>query len=273
MSRACTSPSGSPLCRTFQVLARQIWKDLRDSSKANLLRGEETITDDLLLALARRHPREVKIKQFNKRQEKSTGADWEWWFGDGIRWFGIRTQAKRLDIPNLHYKNITRNIGKTGRKQIDRLIKDAHSNQCYPAFCFYNYWCESQYDPIWKCGTLAPVRELLGCTVADASAVKHSAKTVTPLAAVDKVAWPWMCLVCCQGFSPPGATLPQRASDFIHQMAENTDSIPEIADKLPEYVSQSLDKRDLGQGDFADDPELAGVVVINEEDSNWGSNG
>jgi hypothetical protein len=72
-----------PLCESFVELANRVWTDLRDASHAGLIRDEETITNDLLLALWRRHPHEIIIRQLKRYQESFEGADWEWWFTDG----------------------------------------------------------------------------------------------------------------------------------------------------------------------------------------------
>ena len=49
---------------------------LRNATRGGLNRGEETITDDLLLNVRNAHPHEVITYQFNKREENFTGADW-----------------------------------------------------------------------------------------------------------------------------------------------------------------------------------------------------
>jgi hypothetical protein len=42
--------------------------------------SEETITETILLELGTRHPKEISLLPFNKREEGRTGADWEWCF-------------------------------------------------------------------------------------------------------------------------------------------------------------------------------------------------
>ena len=72
--------------------------DLGAATRGGLRRGEETITEDLLLNVKKAHPSEVIEYQFNKREKSFTGADWEWWLTDGRLWFGLLIQAKRLDL-------------------------------------------------------------------------------------------------------------------------------------------------------------------------------
>ena len=84
------------LCASFQRLSECIWDDLAAATRATLHRDEETITNDLLLDLWRLHPSDVIIVQFNKPQEARTGADWLWTLTDGIMWFSMLVQAKRL---------------------------------------------------------------------------------------------------------------------------------------------------------------------------------
>lgn len=271
MQTSRTSGQRGTLCKTFQQLAMRTWRDLRDSQDLGLLRGEETITDDLLLYLGKRHKSEVVIVQHNKSREKQTGTDWEWWLGAQASWFGMRIQAKRLDIPNLSYRGINRK--RKGVYQVTRLMRSARQNSCFPAYVFYNYWDHKRFRSQWNCRSFPRNIELLGCTFAGASAVKSLMKSNTPLLNVDKIAWPWMCLVCCKGFSDPGAALSVRARDLVSQLPGDSDLIPDIAKKLPDYVLASLSKRYKATGEFPADPDLAGIVVVSEEVENRSSNG
>lgn len=95
-------------CNTFQHLAADIWTLIERSRVAGMRLKEETLTDLNMLHLKLAHPRQVIIKTFNKIEEGTTGADWEWWFRLGSRWIGFRVQAKILDIRDdsfhhLHY--------------------------------------------------------------------------------------------------------------------------------------------------------------------------
>jgi hypothetical protein len=89
------------LCHTFGIESEKIWTDLGNAILGGVSRGEETITEDLLLNVMNAHPSEVIHYQFNKREETFTGADWEWWLTDGRLWYGLLIQAKRLD-PKSH---------------------------------------------------------------------------------------------------------------------------------------------------------------------------
>ncbi len=82
------------ICRAFAFAAAQTWSELRDFSEIE----EPSITDYRLLDLKRMCPDEVQVIKFGKSRESKNGADWEWWFGSGDEWFGMRVQAKKLNL-------------------------------------------------------------------------------------------------------------------------------------------------------------------------------
>jgi hypothetical protein len=269
MIRKYLLPAGKPICQTFQALAMQTWADLRDSSKAGLQRGEETITDDLLLALSRRHPDEITIVQFEKKLEGENGADWEWWLGSFDGWFGMRIQAKKLDVPNLQYLGINRKVAKSNRYQADLLVEMAEMQKCFPIYCFYNYWDQGQFLHDWKCGSFSSQVELLGCTISDAYKVRGLMKTKTRLSAIDKSAWPWMCLVCCAGYAKSGSSLPYRAHGFIKNMAGNHVTIPDVISRPPAHIAEVIEGFAVSDHNSElianeSDPYLAGRIIIRE---------
>ena len=58
--------------------------------------GEETITENNLLEIRRRHIDRVHLETFTKPKEGKSGADWEWHI-IGHKWtLKMRVQAKRV---------------------------------------------------------------------------------------------------------------------------------------------------------------------------------
>jgi hypothetical protein len=232
-----------PICRTFQSLSKRTWRIMRDGTIYKCMPSEESITDFLLLDLKRRHQVEIQIVKFSQKQEgTTTGADWEWWFGDGSNWFGIRVQAKKISPIALTYSQLDKVSGGTGRKQVDLLIADAKCHGLWPIYILYNYWTNSRKaSPPWRCKSFPQSGPLWGCSFADADSIKGQiANKQNSLYDIGMMMMPWHCLVCCRGYARENATLPYRA----HGIAKNLISkgeIPDITKQLPAHILKSLD--------------------------------
>ena len=229
--------------------------------------GEESITDFLLLHLYRNHQQEVTIKKFNKQNEEpKTGADWEWWFVSGNQSFGMRVQAKRLKTDTLNYVKLGKKVGATKTMQVDRLINSAKRNQCFPVYCFYNYWATSSFVPKQRCPHLMPFTCLYGCAVADAREVRLLVKAKKrSLVAFAPHLWPWMCLVCCTNQPSNNSSLAERVRAFAVNLARDKTEVPDVRTSPPVYVSALIGKSLETNVDTAlPDKDVAGILVIQE---------
>ncbi len=273
--------TGSALCQVFQLLARRTWCDLRDGHLANIKVSEESITDFLLLDLKRACPSSVAIQKYTKHREgKTTGADWEWWLVGQGKAFGMRVQAKRLDPVSCKYEELDHTVPRRRQKQVNLLLKDARSHNLYPVYCFYNYWDKLATPPKWRCRSYAPHWDLFGCSVCDARIVKtFIGKGVKGVSDIGSESFPWMCLVCCTGFSGEKAGIAERAHGVARAMSLATTGgdakvaatvdIPDLLDveKLPDYVLPLL-ASDRGTDRVMEAPEgrfLDGVLVLQED--------
>lgn len=98
---------------------------------------EETITEMLLLRLALDSKRYgIRVRMYNKRQEKKIGADWDWVIKTNHCRHRLRVQAKRLyhsstgaDYGGLSLRN----------SQHSRLISRARKKRRTPVYVFYNH--------------------------------------------------------------------------------------------------------------------------------------
>jgi hypothetical protein len=265
-------------CTVFQLLARRTWGDLEDGFHSGLSISEESITDFLLLDLKKALPNNIFVRKFSKLQEgKSTGADWEWWFVGGGRGFGMRVQAKRLSTATQKYEDLGRLAGKSGKLQVDLLIKDAQKANLYPAYCFYNFWDSAKPLPAWNCRSFVANWRMFGCALADAGAIKLLiSKGLNDLQSVAEHCLPWSCLVCCQGFAPkPQATLADRIRILISEFlgateqlgGRNENLLPEVieAERWPSYVRAILEAPVTEIIERPEGRNIDGVLVLRIE--------
>ena len=76
----------------LQTARRSSTRFVNLASRKGFSPKEESLTDHLLSRL----PEGVQVRTFTRAQENSAaGADWLWWWTDGIEWFGSLVQAKR----------------------------------------------------------------------------------------------------------------------------------------------------------------------------------
>ncbi|GLF95573.1 DUF6615 family protein [Streptomyces yaizuensis] len=171
-SRTTGQPS-SDLCRTLCRCAERTYERLAESHLVGQAIGEDSFTDFNLQDVRRAHGDRVLTRRFTREQEARNGADWEWWFHDGTRGFGIRVQAKKAYRDGRYVLHHV--IGKTGALQSDRLIEAASASDCLPFYVFYSHrsWTPSHPDraPADCEHTRADQRQL-GCTIASALVVQ-----------------------------------------------------------------------------------------------------
>jgi len=272
--------NSNPLCWTFQDQARWVWDQLRWDHKKRFGLTEPHLTESVLAAISAITLTKVRVRKFSTNVEGLvTGADWEWWLGSPGNWVGMRVQAKKIDTHLLTYPELNHTSAKTKVRQVDRLISNAQKAGLLPLYCFYNYWRTPSSDPNWPCGTFQPDRELWGCSIAPAEAVRACVNSgrngIADLATVSR---PWMCLVCCPAFSDhrdlasrvfsyvskillPGITFPIDAND------RNAPPEPRpwgVVKALPGYAMAVLD------GKPSETPEgVAGVVVIADKQGDF----
>ena len=157
--------------------------------------GEETITENNLLEIRRRHPHLIYLKTFPKQKESKCGADWEWHVIGRRYTARMRVQAKRVQRNgNLKIKHRVRS---SGRQQRDLLLTTANSDKMKPVYCFY---CTEPQRSIWKQWYSTEDYEQLqtGCLLADANLVPEA---TTNLKQIEDVCIPWHYLFKCADFA------------------------------------------------------------------------
>lgn len=262
------TPARRALCESFMMLEAGTWHSMAQSAELSLSLGEESITDFVLLFLRSRHRNTVFVRKFNRRQERKSGADWEWWFTDGTRWFGMLVQAKRLNPVQLTYDHLFHGGKSNHARQANSIIGSAGAAipHLYPAYCFYN-WVPTLSANAQAC-QCRDGAHLLGFTIADAYGIKRLILDGTnQYTHVARVARPVHCLVCC----------PNHASDSVADSAHakvndlrglgeigriQTERVPEPVGDPPEYV-RGVVGQDASRESAPPRPGLAGIVVFN----------
>lgn len=265
----CSQIARNALCQTFVRLSKRTWRDIRDSQPIGI--GEESITDYLLLHLLRHHQYEVQINKFSKFKEgRTTGADWEWWLVKNDHGFPMRIQAKRIDSDSLEYPGLYKKAPDGTKLQSDLLIDDAQREDCYPLYCFYNYWPRTPSGMDWNCNAYNFERDLLGCAIGDAYKVNKQIRVKSVhLMDIARFCFPWHCLVCCEGFTKMGnPSLPERARRLIEANSLDAGTVPRIRE-IPHYV-RTLQTRREGSMHQMSAEELEfrgnvdGIMIIRE---------
>ncbi|MFF3485181.1 DUF6615 family protein [Streptomyces sp. NPDC002701] len=162
------------LCGTLARRAELTFEALAAEHRKGWPSSEVTHTEENLRAIDRAHGDRVAIRPFTSDDERSNGADWEWWFYSGVVGFGMRVQAKRANR-NGGYDLRYRPDG--DRYQNDLLIEDAMKEGCIPAYVFYNHlnWPQIRPGKPWLGCDHGPFTEgQLGCTIASALVVKQA---------------------------------------------------------------------------------------------------
>jgi hypothetical protein len=226
----------------FEELARAVWHRLADGERLGVRQGETTITDHILLELARLNDPGLRIVKTPLDQEDVKGTDWEWWVGSfSVGWIRYAVQAKRLDLQKRRYPNLGHKVGSSSQMQI--LESFASANRAVPLYCFYNHVEEADFGPYWHCNRPLD-KEQLGCSVASLPVVKSGFNT----RGGRSFHWmhsvgcslPWRCLLRCPAFTtvlqaPDGSrSLPVNAQQFFG-------IAPLLYPELPRELLRSLD--------------------------------
>lgn len=281
-------PGTKPLRRALAFATRGVTRQSEYGISRNLAFSEETVTDLLLVDLARRLGNHVVIKKFSKHAESDTGADWVWWFGSRTSgWFGMRVQAKRMDPTTHDYPYLDHMIRSTGNKQIDVLISSARSQGLFPGYIFYNAFVQNVPTPRlnWNCDCHSVHQKHLGCVLVSAEVVKRQ-KSLSRFSVKDaaRLGKPLHCIDCNVHMDGGPHSLAEKSRNyavtlrrFTHDIDSDDDrDVPPVARHLPsEYealldLTSTIDSDELQHwplGRMEIRESLAGVVFVLVDDS------
>ncbi|MCB2136412.1 MAG: hypothetical protein KDE08_10775 [Rhodobacteraceae bacterium] len=229
--------------------AAWVWNEQGHAFDHGLTLQEETLTEMLLLRMARDHAKHgLAVTMFNKTEEGINGADWEWIIRTRSCELGLRVQAKRL----FHHGK-SQDYGGLDPKsdQADKLITKAGPN--IPLYVFFNH-DHGLNSNLLHGGGEHPYRgrSYWGCAIACAKAVKMADSN--KLNYLKKIMKPWHRLVTISGkcdaksalgISPEGmeASMPQERREIIGRITDR------------DFMSQYIQIRDL-----------AGVAILDFSD-------
>ena len=261
--------------------AKRTWENIRDGIATVIVLGENTLTENNLLEIQRRHPDEVRLFKFDQiREGTETGADWEWWLTNHRqnKWMGLRVQAKKLNCDKLTYDAINHRTQKNG-PQINLLISNANDNGLVPLYCFYNYFpAQNQTTFLSRCGSYREPTELMGCTLASAQGVNRirPLKHRKQLAKLEGKCLPWHCLVCCEGFARPTQRLDlvDRAAAVLNSILDIDHDGINIREQPPAYIRDMMESWFLKRTDrlvgspLPDRPQGISHVMVTVDSQN-----
>lgn len=160
----------------LNVVCDNVWQQLKDSQHYGINQGEETITDNILLYLARQNLSEIEIFKTPKNLESQKGTDWEWWIGNKNSGFlRYAVQAKKLDSNTKRYTALKHKVGLPPNEEYQHDILEiyANANDAIPLYALYNYIELDDFTPFWKCKLDIDISKF-GCTVTSLANIKKA---------------------------------------------------------------------------------------------------
>lgn len=229
--------------------AAWVWNEQGHAFNQGLALQEETLTEMLLLRMARDHGKHgLNVTMFNKTEEGINGADWEWIVRTPWCDLGLRIQAKRLyhSSKGSDYGGLDPNSGQTAK-----LIANAGTS--IPIYVFFNH-NHGTNSKLLTGGGETPYRgrSYWGCSIA--SAFKVQTKKSNKLKDLKAHTKPWHRLFTPAGTCDATAALGLSRSAMDASMApERREVLERIRDR--DFMSQYILQH-----------ELAGVAILDLSD-------
>lgn len=193
--------------KVAELISKDTWHRLQQSWSYGIRLGEETLTDLLLLELARYAPWGIQLSQTTKSQEAHRGTDLEILVSTKRGGFvGFAIQAKKL-YPTKYtddggiYKNLNSKVGNTEIRQIDVLERYSQRVGAIPFYLLYNFVdAYGLARRSWHCCEKFQI-EQLGCTLVPSwrarQAINERGGRYFNWLHEDGNALPWRCLFNC----------------------------------------------------------------------------
>jgi hypothetical protein len=195
------------ICASAQELAVEIWlrMELQLRLRQRLI-DERAFTDWPLMTMHIRHWPLVQVGLFSGSKEALTGADFEWWIGDGAQYLPMLVQAKRIKTNGRYL--LRKRISKGGVFQLEQL-QDTCDGQVSNAAEFTNFLPTLMFynGPVLGAKPWPQDRccinddQQRGCALGNARAIWRDT-TSGPrtgrghVSRVGPLTLPWACLLC-----------------------------------------------------------------------------
>lgn len=246
--------------RFFRGLSGWVWNRQGQAFDYGLSLQEETLTEMLLLQIAKRGAKHgLKVKMFSRAEESVNGADWEWFFKDRLCSIGFRVQAKRLyrsDASAGRYDGLDKKSSQT-----DNLIKQAGANN--PIYVFYNHnWVQDAGRHFWGNDHEFRGSSMWGCAIAKASFIKSVADN--KVSSLRQGMRPWHQLLDPAKVCPVQAAINKMPGEMEFRLAEGE---PEWLGRLyePEGPEAYLEENNLKGVAFFDASYFGSIDAPDEE--------
>lgn len=242
-------PSPISLRDYLRQRAAWVWNEQGHAFKHGLVLQEETLTEMLLLRMARDHAKHgLNVTMFDKTEEGINGADWEWIIRTRFCEMGLRVQAKRL-----YHKSKSTDFGglDPSSPQAGKLIKKAGSN--IPLYVFFNH-DHGVNSRLLHGGGEYPYRgpSYWGCSIACAKKVK--AARTNKLSDLKKHMKPWHRLVTASG-----------KCDAMSALGITPDEMEASMPQTRRFLFENIRDRDF-MSRYIQTEELAGVAILDFSD-------
>ena len=261
------------ITKKFEELGRRIWTDIDLSKKYHIVYGEETITDSILLDLAKQNYCNVRILQTTKNLEAKQGTDWEWYVGsDTYGWIRFAIQAKKLDQETKIYKSLNHKVGNPPnyKDQIDLLRTFANTNEAVPLYNFYNFFPNAQAVH-WQCSKVFD-QQLLGWTFTTLTNVetaikKRGHRTFDKIHQLEQTL-PIRCLFTCLYFKSiyQDQTIIGKKGDFLGEPFKKIASLPKNFMNAIEIGNLSEFPEELYNPKIEIYPKRIAIIELPEEE-------
>ena len=159
----------------LEFLAVSTWQRLSDAALLDVRQGETSITDHLLLEIARLRDPSIRVLKTPQHLERIKGTDWEWWIGTPACGWPYAAQAKRIHVETGRYGGLGQKVGRI--RQAEVLERFASANRAVPLYCFYNHVERPDFTPYWHCHRRPVECEQLGCSIVPIRVVKRALST------------------------------------------------------------------------------------------------
>lgn len=217
------------LTQDMDSLSRSTWDRVMIGDIARLKFREDSITDEILFTLMKRHP-QLAVKRFSQNEEKTSGADWEWWVGSqGLGWFRLRIQAKRVHDKSYRELDHRGDTDAGHEFQYQTLIAGCNKDATYPFHIFFNGWPQARFIESFKsdhdrrCGPLD--QDLWGCAAISSHTVKElhlgsrsadwSKRRSVPRYMPDSLPWSRLFTTACTNAAARNPILPNASPEQI----------------------------------------------------------